>query len=99
MGTSVLDTPETLIETGITTTHDLPWQVVLYNDETHSFQEVILQLQKAIGMSPEAAFEIAMTVHTRGNAICYQGTRSACDKVADVLREIGLHVEVIPVDG
>ena len=36
-----------------------PWIVILYNDDYHSFDEVILQLQKATGCSLETAEAIA----------------------------------------
>ena len=37
------------------TSLDHPWQVVLFNDEVHSFEEVIHQVQKAIGCPLERA--------------------------------------------
>ncbi|MBI3358131.1 MAG: ATP-dependent Clp protease adaptor ClpS [Nitrospirae bacterium] len=77
----------------------LPWNVVLYNDDVHTINEVILQVQKATGISLEAAFEITMTVHTKGRAICYAGAHTECEKVASVLKEIGLTVEIVLAEG
>jgi ATP-dependent Clp protease adapter protein ClpS len=94
MGTT-LETPDLLIEQGHATETTLPWNVVIYNDAVHTINEVILQVQKATGVSLEAAFEITMTVHTKGRAICYAGTHTECEKVASVLKEIGLTVEII----
>ena len=71
-----------------------PWQVVLFNDEVHSFGEVILQIQKATGCSLEKASELTMRVHNNGKAVVYIGANADCEKVAGVLRQIRLMVQV-----
>jgi ATP-dependent Clp protease adaptor protein ClpS len=73
---------------------DLPWNVILYNDDVHSFEEVILQVQKATGFSMEKAIEITLEAHNKGRTICYSGNLEKCTKVANILKEIELHVEV-----
>ena len=70
-----------------------PWVVILYNCDCHSFDEVIVQLQKAMGCSLERAISIAEQAHVEGRAIAYDGTRDDCDRVAGVLRQIRLQVE------
>jgi ATP-dependent Clp protease adaptor protein ClpS len=94
IGTPVLENPDTLIEDDKKTDIALPWNVILYNDDYHTFNEVILQIQKATGVSIEVAFELTMQVHTQGQANCYEGTHTECERVAAVLREIRLSVEV-----
>ena len=71
-----------------------PARVILYNDDWHSFDDVIVQLVKATAMSPEEAEVHAYTVHTQGRSKVFDGSREDCEKVAGVLREIRLHVEV-----
>jgi ATP-dependent Clp protease adaptor protein ClpS len=71
-----------------------PWQVVLFNDEVHTFDEVILQIQKATGYSLEKATEITWRVHNNGKAVVYIGSEEDCEKVAGVLGRIGLLVQV-----
>lgn len=71
-----------------------PWQVVLFNDEVHSFDEVILQLQKAAGYSLEKAAELAWRVHNNGKAVVYIGSKEDCEKVAGVLGQIKLSTQV-----
>jgi ATP-dependent Clp protease adaptor protein ClpS len=71
-----------------------PWQVVLFNDEVHSFDEVILQLQKAAGYSLEKATELTLRVHTNGKAVVYIGSKNDCEKVAGVLGQIKLSTQV-----
>ena len=70
------------------------FRVILYNDEYHSMDEVILQLQKATGCDMEKAIDIMLEAHTKGRAVCYQGGRDDCQKVCRVLREIRLQCEV-----
>ena len=70
------------------------WKVILYNDDVQSFDEVEMQLQKATGCSLEAACEITMTAHTKGRAVAYLGDRTDCERVAGVLRQISLQVDL-----
>ena len=69
--------------------------VFLFNCECHSFEEVIAQLCKAVpGMTEPEAEEIALRVHTQGLAEVYKGGRDECDRVAKIIGEIGLIVQV-----
>jgi len=70
-----------------------PWIVILYNDDWHSFDDVILQLQKATGCSLERAETIANEAHSRGRAVAYEGAAEECERVAAILRRIRLQVE------
>ncbi len=70
------------------------WRVILYNDDIHTFDEVIGQLRKATGCNEEQAAQIAHEVHTRGLATAYTGEKDQCKRVASVLREIQLQVEL-----
>ena len=70
-------------------------KVFLFNCECHSFEEVIAQLLKAVpGMTRPLAEEIAWRVHTQGLAEVYRGGASECDRVAKILGETGLIVQV-----
>ena len=71
-----------------------PWQVVLFNDEVHSIDEVVFQIQKATGYALERAFELTMRVHNNGKAIVYIGTEEKCERVAGILAQIKLIVQV-----
>ncbi|NIR49977.1 ATP-dependent Clp protease adaptor ClpS [candidate division KSB1 bacterium] len=71
-----------------------PWLVILCNDDIHTFDEVILQLQKATGCSTLEGTRIAMEAHFKGKAVAYEGDFEDCNRVAGVLREIGLIVEI-----
>jgi ATP-dependent Clp protease adapter protein ClpS len=71
-----------------------PWNVILLNDEWHTFEDVILQLMKATGCSIEEAQEITWKVHTDGEAVCYSGPIERCEHVALILEEIDLAVKL-----
>ncbi len=83
-----------LLEAPTTPKPALPWNVILYNDDVHTFDEVEWQLQKAIGCSLEVAEHIARTVHTEGRAVAYTGELEDCERVAGILRQIDLLVDV-----
>ena len=72
-----------------------PFKVIVYNDEIHTFVEVINQLIKAIGCSFDEAKHFAFTIHVKGLAIVYFGDISACLKITSVLEEIGLHTQIL----
>ncbi len=88
-----LEEPDLMLEEK--TEQLVPWNVVLYNDDHHTVNEVVLQVQKATGVALSIAFEITMQVHTKGRATCYTGSHTDCEKVAAVLREIGLSVAIV----
>lgn len=69
-------------------------RVILYNDDWHGEDEVALQLVKATGYDLPKCWVIMLEAHTKGRAICYRGEREDCQRVAKILREIRLQVEV-----
>ena len=71
-----------------------PWRVILYNDEIHTFEEVIFQLIKATGCTIEQAEAHAWTVHTEGKDRVYEGDFEDCFRVQSILREIQLVTEI-----
>ncbi|SRR5690606_27599831 len=73
---------------------DAPWRVILYNDDIHSFDEVILQLVKATGCSLDEATKKAWEAHMRGKAAVFEGSFEECFRVQGVLREIQLVTEI-----
>jgi ATP-dependent Clp protease adaptor protein ClpS len=71
-----------------------PARVILYNDDWHSFDDVIHQLVKAGACDAAEAEVHAWRVHTEGRSLVFHGARADCERVAQVLREIRLQVEV-----
>lgn len=73
---------------------DEPWRVILYNDDIHTFDEVIRQVIKATGCTVDEAKRITFEAHMNGKAACYEGTFEECFRVQGVLREIQLVTEI-----
>ena len=73
----------------------LPFKVVLYNDEEHTFDEVIVQLIKAVGCSFKEARSFAFEVHVKGKALVFTGDLPACLNVTSILEEIALNTQIL----
>lgn len=71
------------------------FKVVLYNDDWHTFEEVIYQLIKAIGCSFEKAKKLTLEVHFQGKSVVYFGKLNTCLKVSSILEEIELHTQIL----
>ena len=71
-----------------------PWKVILYDDDIHTFREVIDQLKKALGCNHSRAEELTYKVHNEGKAEVFEGSFEDCFKVNGVLKEIQLITEI-----
>lgn len=71
-----------------------PAKVILFNDEVHTFDEVIDQLIKAIHCDSTRAEAIAWEVHSTGKAVVYEGAMPECLTVSHILEEIALHTQI-----
>ena len=69
-------------------------RVVLFNDDWHTFEEVITQLIKATKCSFEEARDRTFEVHNNGKSVVFSGPLNDCLKVSTVLEEIALHTQV-----
>ena len=83
-------TPEHEVETGL----GHPWVVILFNDDYHTFDAVVVQVQKATACSHAEAFQITYAAHTNGQAVAYVGPKAECERVVNILREIDLRAEL-----
>jgi ATP-dependent Clp protease adaptor protein ClpS len=72
-----------------------PWMTILHNCECHTFEQVVRQLQKAIGCSEPEGWDIAWQVHNTGKAVVKVGPEAECVRVGNILAEIGLVVTVV----
>ncbi|MBT8377963.1 MAG: ATP-dependent Clp protease adaptor ClpS [Ignavibacteria bacterium] len=91
----VKETPGISIIEEEDTIEGLESRVLLFNDDWHSFDEVIIQLIKATKCSFEEAKHMTFEVHVKGKAIVFNGTVADCIKVSGVLEEIALHTQVV----
>ena len=72
----------------------VPGRVILYNDEVHTFDEVIIQLIKATGCSMTEAQRLAFEVDSQGLACVFEGKIDECLKVSSILEEIALNTSI-----
>jgi ATP-dependent Clp protease adaptor protein ClpS len=71
-----------------------PARVILFNDEVHTFEEVIGQLIKALGCDTSRAESLTWEVHNAGKAAVFEGPMDECVRVSGVLEEIALHTQI-----
>lgn len=92
MSTKPLEQPEAIEETGL----QHPATVILFNDDVHTFEEVIAQLMKALLCTQSKAEGLALEAHTNGKAAVFSGDMARCVEVSGILEEIDLmtHIEV-----
>ena len=61
---------ETLTEGERRVERSRPWNVVLLDDDDHSYDYVIRMVQELFGLPVERAYQIAKTVDDEGRAVC-----------------------------
>jgi len=79
---------------GVSTIVIEPWNVILLNDDVHSLEEVVVQVVRATSCKLQVAEAITWEAHSRGEAVCYTGSRERCELVASILEEIDLRVRL-----
>jgi len=91
------ETEKTIIEEieEVTTDKDLSSRVILYNDDWHSFDEVIEQIIKATKCSYEQSRSLTFEVHVKGKAIVFNGELPECLRVSSILEEIALNTQIL----
>ena len=90
-----LDKPEFDLDVDVETNIGLISKVVLFNDDWHSFEEVITQLIKALGCTFEQARNYTFEVHVKGQSVVFPGPMSGCLKLSSVLEEIALLTQIV----
>ena len=69
-------------------------KVILFNDDWHTFEEVISQIIKATKCSFTEARDKTFEVHVNGKAVVYKGELKECLAVSGILEEILLHTQI-----
>ena len=69
-------------------------RVILFNDDWHTFEEVIEQIIKATKCSANEARDKTFEVHVNGKAVVYIGELKDCLIVSGILEEILLHTQI-----
>ncbi len=63
-----------------------PFNVILENDDHHSFEFVLDVLRKALGYTQERAFQLTLQAHTTGRAVVWTGPKEVAELKADQIR-------------
>ena len=65
------------------------YHVILWNDEEHSYEYVILMLLKLFGHPPEKGFLMAREIDTHGKAVVLTTTREHAELKRDQIHAFG----------
>jgi ATP-dependent Clp protease adaptor protein ClpS len=60
-----------------------PYNVIIENDDHHSFQFVVDVLLKVLGCSPQRAYQLMLEAHTTGRAIVWTGPKEVAEFKAE----------------
>jgi ATP-dependent Clp protease adaptor protein ClpS len=63
-----------------------PYNVILLNDDHHSFEFVMDSLRKALGYSVERCYQLTLLAHTSGRAIVWTGPLEVAELKANHIR-------------
>ena len=94
MGDDPMHGTELVEDEDVATLVQEPAKVILFNDEVHSFEEVISQIIKATGCDTARAESLTWEIHTSGKALVFEGAMNRCMQVSSVLEEIDLITQI-----
>ncbi len=66
-----------------------PYNVILHDDDDHTFEYVITMLQQLFGYPREKGMQMAMEVHTTGRVIVLTTTREHAELKRDQIHAFG----------
>ncbi|MBV6458093.1 MAG: hypothetical protein HONBIEJF_01216 [Fimbriimonadaceae bacterium] len=72
------------------------WKVVIHNNSTNTFEEVILALIEATGCTLEEAQIETWEAHHYGRADVHFDSERKCSDAAKVIARIGVQTDVVP---
>ena len=70
------------------------WMVVIYNNDTNGFDEVIEILMRSTGCGIEEAYMETWEAHTYGKASVHFANRDECEIVAAMIATVGVKTQV-----
>ncbi len=80
---------------GGTDTQTESWVVVVFNNETNTYEEVMMILMVATHCDEEEAYIETWEVDHLGKSVVHCAGKEECEDVAHIIRQIGIKVEVI----
>ena len=76
-----------------------PWNVVLLNDDDHTYDYVIELLQGLFGHTREKAMQIAETVDKQGRAVCFTTHRELAELKCEQIHTFGADIRIASCRG
>ena len=70
------------------------WIVTVYDNEYNTYQEVMAILMIATQCSADEAYIETWEIDHLGKSVVHSGAQDVCSVVADIIRTIGIRVEV-----
>lgn len=83
--TKVRPRPETEEDEGLL----MPWNVVLLDDDHHTYEYVMRMVSKIFGHNVARAFEVAKTVDSQGRAVCMTTHKELAELKVDQIHSFG----------
>ena len=75
--------PETETAEATRTRRQPPYNVILENDDYHTYDFVVEVLCKVLGCAPERAYQLMLEAHTTGRAVIWTGAREVAELKAE----------------
>ena len=75
----------TIDDVDVSNIFGMPHNVILFNDNVNSFEDVIIQIIAAVNCSPSRAGSIALEAHEKGRAVAFSGHLERCESVESIL--------------
>lgn len=69
---------------------DLPWNLIVWNDEVNTFEWVIETLVEVCGHSEEQAEQCAMIIHTQGKYAVKRGSFDVLEPMCTAITDRGI---------
>lgn len=75
-----------------------PYNVILHNDDVHTFDDVARALNRVIGVSLKRGYELADIVHNHGNAVVATCRKEQAELYREKLEGYKLTVTIEPAE-
>lgn len=72
------------------------WEVMVYNNDTNTYEEVIMVLMLATDCDVEEAYIEAWEIDHYGKCVVHLADESDCRSAAEIIATIGIQVEARP---
>jgi len=78
------------VDEGESTSRDVPWIVIVWNDPINLMSYVVYVFQKLFGYSRDKATKLMLDVHQKGRAVVTSGSREKAEADVYALHSYGL---------